>query len=72
MVYWGKVIGTLAGMATLKPWFALLGLFIGHQFDRGFAERYRNFEQQGAAAGHLSVAQDCHFVCDAPDFFDKM
>ena len=53
MVYWGKVIGTLAGMATLKPWFALLGLFIGHQFDRGFAEKYRNFEHQGAAAGHL-------------------
>lgn len=40
MPYWGKVIGTVAGLATLRPWLALLGLLIGHQFDRGFAERY--------------------------------
>lgn len=52
-LYWGKIIGTLAGLATLKPWFALLGLFIGHQFDRGFAERYRSFEKQGAPRGPL-------------------
>ena len=53
LLYWGKIIGTLAGLATLKPWFALLGLFLGHQFDRGFASRYRNFEQQGAFVGRL-------------------
>ena len=53
-MYWGKIIGTLAGVATLKPWFALLGLFLGHQFDRGFAERYRSFQRQGAAIGRLS------------------
>ncbi len=53
-VYWGKVIGTLAGLATLKPWFAALGLFLGHQFDRGFADRYRNFEEQGARVGRVS------------------
>ena len=52
-MYWGKVIGTLAGLATLKPWFALLGLLVGHQFDRGFAERYRSFEKQGADIGRL-------------------
>ena len=52
-MYWGKIIGTLAGLATLKPWFALLGLFLGHQFDRGFADRYRRFEQQGAPVGRL-------------------
>ena len=52
-MYWGKIIGTLAGAATLKPWFVLLGLFLGHQFDRGFASRYKNFEQQGAAVGRL-------------------
>lgn len=52
-MYWGKVIGTLAGLATLKPWFALLGLFLGHQFDRGFAERYRSFEQHDADIGRL-------------------
>jgi len=53
-LYWGKIIGTLAGLATLKPLFALLGLFIGHQFDRGFAERYRKFQRAGAGVGRLS------------------
>ena len=53
MLYWGKIIGTLAGAATLKPWFALLGLFLGHQFDRGFAARYERFEQAGASIGRL-------------------
>ena len=52
-MYWGKVIGTLAGLATLKPWFALLGLFLGHAFDRRFEEGYRNFEKQGAGIGRL-------------------
>lgn len=52
-MYWGKVIGTLAGLATLRPWLALVGLILGHQFDRGFAERFRSFEQQGAGFGRL-------------------
>ena len=52
-MYWGKIVGTLVGLATLKPWFAILGLFVGHQFDRGFAKRYRFFEQQGAGIGRL-------------------
>ena len=52
-MYWGKIIGTLAGAATLKPWFALLGLVLGHQFDRGFAARYERFEQAGASIGRL-------------------
>ena len=52
-MYWGKIIGTLAGLATMRPWFVLLGLLLGHQFDRGFAGRYREFESQGAAVGHL-------------------
>ena len=38
----------------LKPWFAVLGLFLGHQFDRGFADRYRKFENQGADIGRVS------------------
>jgi DnaJ like chaperone protein len=46
-LYWGKIIGTLIGLATLKPMLVLVGLFIGHQFDRGFAMRYRVFESQG-------------------------
>jgi DnaJ like chaperone protein len=52
-LYWGKIIGTLVGLATLKPAFALLGLLAGHQFDRGFARRYRQFEHQGSGIGRL-------------------
>lgn len=55
-MYWGKIIGSLAGLATLKPWFALLGLFLGHQFDRGFADRFGDFEKQGAEIGRVSDA----------------
>lgn len=40
MPFWGKVVGAVAGLATGKPWFALLGLLLGHQFDRGLAERF--------------------------------
>ena len=28
-LYWGKIIGTVAGLVTLKPWFVLLGLALG-------------------------------------------
>ena len=52
-MYWGKIIGTLVGLATLKPAFAILGLFVGHQFDRGFAARYQSFQQQDASVGRL-------------------
>ena len=52
-MYWGKIIGTLAGAITLKPWFALLGLALGHQFDRGFAAKYRDFESRGRSIGRL-------------------
>lgn len=53
-MYWGKIIGTLAGLATLKPWFVLAGLFLGHQFDRGFQSRYQRFERQGADISRMS------------------
>ena len=43
----------MVGLATLKPWFAILGLFLGDQFDRGFAKRYRSFEQQGMGISRL-------------------
>lgn len=52
-MYWGKVIGTLLGLATLKPVFVLLGFLAGHQFDRGFTARYRRFEEQGSSVGRL-------------------
>lgn len=40
MPYWGKVVGAVAGLATGRPWMALIGLILGHQFDRGFADRF--------------------------------
>ena len=49
-MYWGKVIGTLLGAATLKPGVALLGLILGHQFDRGFRTRYRGFSDANVSA----------------------
>ena len=32
----------------------MAGLFLGHQFDRGFVARYRNFERQGADISRVS------------------
>lgn len=43
MQYWGKVIGALAGLATGRPWMAIIGLILGHQFDRGFVARFTKF-----------------------------
>ncbi|MDZ7644812.1 MAG: co-chaperone DjlA [Woeseiaceae bacterium] len=39
MPYWGKVVGAVAGLATGRPLLALVGLILGHQFDRGFAAK---------------------------------
>lgn len=55
-LYWGKIIGTLAGLATMKPLLGLLGLFLGHQFDRGFSERSKRHRDQESAAGLLGDA----------------
>ena len=52
-MYWGKIIGTLAGLATLKPWFALLGLILGHQVDRFLVAQFRSFEQHSSSVGRL-------------------
>jgi len=43
VTYWGKVVGTVAGLASGRPWIALLGLALGHQFDRGFADKFTRF-----------------------------
>jgi DnaJ like chaperone protein len=43
MAYWGKVVGALAGLATGRPWMIIIGLLLGHQFDRGFADRFTKF-----------------------------
>ena len=48
VTYWGKLVGTVAGLATGRPWLAALGLILGHQFDRGFAERFRKPESDAS------------------------
>ena len=50
MPYWGKVIGTLGGFAIGRAWMAILGLLVGHQFDRGFADRFTRFGPDISAA----------------------
>jgi len=50
MPFWGKVIGTIAGLATGRPWIAVIGLLLGHQFDRGFADRFTKFGPEVSAA----------------------
>ena len=52
-MYWGKVIGTVAGLATTKPILALVGLILGHQFDRGFAARYSSTDDEMSSPGRL-------------------
>lgn len=47
MNYWGKLVGGLIGLATGRPLLIILGLLLGHQFDRGFAERIDRFREQG-------------------------
>jgi len=37
-----------------NPWAALAGFILGYQFDRGFADRYRLFEKQGANIPRVS------------------
>lgn len=41
----------------MKPLLALLGLVLGHQFDRGFAARYQYFREQD---GHVSGFGDAY------------
>ena len=50
MPYWGKVIGTLGGLAIGRPWMAIIGLLVGDQFDRGFADRFTRFGPDVSAA----------------------
>ena len=53
-LYWGKIIGTAAGLATLKPLLAVVGFLLGHQFDRGFEARYGASHADGAALGRFN------------------
>ena len=60
MPIWGKLIGTLAGLATGRPWLAVLGLILGHQFDRGFAERFARGERDATGDGRTRLPE--HFL----------
>lgn len=53
MPYWGKIVGTLAGLATGRVWVGLIGLVLGHQFDRGFAHRFSQFERSTSSSYQL-------------------
>jgi DnaJ like chaperone protein len=46
MFYWGKIIGTISGLAMGRLWMVLLGLLIGHQFDRKLAERFFHYQRK--------------------------
>ncbi len=50
---WGKLVGGAAGLATGRVWLGFLGLVLGHQFDRGFAERFRPSDAAGDAPTKL-------------------
>lgn len=52
-MYWGKIIGALAGLVTLKPWFVVLGVFFGHQVDRFLAAQLHSFELNSFFSGRL-------------------
>ncbi|MEO0364804.1 MAG: co-chaperone DjlA [Pseudomonadota bacterium] len=62
MTFLGKLVGSLAGMATGKWVLAVLGLALGHQFDRGFSKYARNslppsfIRVAFSAMGHLAKA----------------
>ena len=45
-MYWGKIIGFLIGFITRNPWVLLIGVFLGHQFDRGLIGKYRSYQKQ--------------------------
>lgn len=53
MTIFGKIIGLLIGLAILKIPGALLGLFIGHMFDVGYA---KDFSKKGGFARFFSSA----------------
>jgi DnaJ like chaperone protein len=54
--YWGKIAGATAGLATGRIWLALIGLLLGHQFDRGFSSQSRRGKnEQDRGVEHVSA-----------------
>jgi DnaJ like chaperone protein len=60
MPFWGKLVGAAAGLATGRPLIGLVGLVLGHQFDRGFAERFRG--RRAAADDDTALRLPEHFL----------
>jgi len=58
MQYWGKVLGTMAGLATGRPWMAFVGLLLGHQFDKGFADRFNRIDPD--SVGRLAALPESY------------
>ena len=56
MFYWGKIIGTISGLATGRLWMVLIGLLIGHQFDRRLAERFFHYQRKKTDAQRVQNA----------------
>lgn len=54
MPYWGKIVGTLVGLATGRWWIGVIGLILGHQFDRGLAQRLSGFERGASSSYQLA------------------
>ena len=52
---WGKILGALFGLALLKLPGLLLGIVLGHWFDKAFRQQ---FEQNGGFAGLFGQQQD--------------
>lgn len=53
--FWGKLVGSAAGLATGRVWLGLLGFILGHQFDRGLGERSRDSADPGERPTELPV-----------------
>lgn len=56
MPYWGKVAGTVAGLATGQPWLAIVGAILGHQFDRGYASSHFGADERVTRVDQLPDA----------------
>ena len=63
MNHWGKIFGAIIGLATGKPFIVLLGLILGHQFDRGIA---KTFNRVGSEFSNDRIRQF------SPEFFENL
>lgn len=55
MPYWGKVAGVVAALSIGRPWLALVGLILGHQFDRGYTRQSTSGVSEHLPGGYVRV-----------------